>query len=71
MKTFDKYKFVKPFKWEKVEKNPGTLYVSFEDDIPDDWVGLINAKSYATRIVDKIYYPNGKIASKLVEIEVK
>ena len=71
VKAFDKYKFVKPFKWEKVDKNPGTLYVSFEDDIPDNWIGIVNAKSYATRIVDKIYYPNGKIASKLVEIEVK
>ena len=69
VKSFGKYKFIKPFKWENIEKSQNYLYVSFEDDIPDDWSTGQSGKKLAVQVIDKVLYPNGKVAFKLVELK--
>jgi len=68
VRSFDKYKIERPFNWETVLKKPNTLYVSFEDDIPSNWTGMVDGKSYKTQEVDKILYPAGGNAFKLIEL---
>lgn len=66
--SFSKYTFVKPFNWNSITKEENTLYVGFEKEIPDDWIGSINGKSYKSEIVERVFYPNGDIAFKLVKV---
>ena len=40
------------FNWKEVPKDPQALYIGFENEIPED----------ETRVLDRIYYPNGKTA---------
>jgi 4-amino-4-deoxy-L-arabinose transferase-like glycosyltransferase len=40
------------FDWNEVPKVPGALYIGFENEIPENEV----------KIIDKVYYPNGKTA---------
>ena len=40
------------FDWNDVPKDPGALYIGFENEIPENEVNII----------DKVYYPNGKVA---------
>jgi len=65
---FDKYKFIKEFDWNEVEKKKDTLYVGFEDDIPLNWVGVINNEKLSVRVLEIIKYPNGLIAFTIVDL---
>ncbi|MDO8657540.1 MAG: hypothetical protein Q7K55_02270, partial [Candidatus Levybacteria bacterium] len=40
------------FDWNEVPKYPGSLYIGFENEIPEDEVQVLN----------RVYYPNGKTA---------
>ena len=66
--SFSKYIFIKPFDWATVEKNPRYLYIGFEQNIPDNWEGFQKEKHYSSEVIDKVLYPNGSTAFKLVKI---
>lgn len=66
---FDKYKIIRPFEWNNIEKKTNDLYVSFEDDIPTGWKGMINGSEYETVDVDKVIYPAGGDAFKLLKLQ--
>ena len=46
------------FDWKEVQKDPGALYIGFENEIPENEV----------EILDKIYYPNGKVAYVIAKL---
>lgn len=67
--SFNKYKFMRPFNWESVFKSENNLYVGFENDIPDTWTGFQNGRNYVSKVIDKVYYPNGNTEFKLVQVK--
>lgn len=69
VRAFDKYKIVRPFDWNGLSKKTNTLYVSFEDDIPSNWVGVAGGKKLEAFEVDKVLYPAGGNAFKLIELK--
>ncbi len=66
--SFNKYKFVKPFNWGTLTKSENDLYVGFENDIPDSWTGIQGGKVYTSKVIDRIFYPDGSTEFKFVEI---
>jgi len=46
------------FDWNEVPKDPGALYIGFENEIPKNEV----------KIIDKVYYPNGKTAYVITKL---
>lgn len=69
VRAFDKYKIERPFNWNNVSKKTNTLYVSFEDDIPSNWVGVVDGKKLEAFEVNKVLYPAGGNAFKLIELK--
>ena len=69
VETFAKYIFPRQFDWQTLTKQPNVLYVGYEDQIPDDWIGNVNDRGYALVVDDKVLYPNGNTAFKLVHLE--
>lgn len=65
---FDKYTFIKDFTWDGVVKKKNTLYVGFENDIPENWNGNIDGEILHMSLLDKTYYPNGKVAFTFSEL---
>jgi len=66
--SFSKHQFIKPFNWSLIKKEEDTLYVGFEQEIPDIWVGSSEGQLYKSEVVEKVLYPNGDTAFKLVKI---
>lgn len=66
--SFDKYRFIPEFDWQKVEKKPGTLYIGSEEKIPDKWTGVLDGKTYSLIVDDRIIYPNGWTAFKIAHL---
>lgn len=66
--SFNKYKFMKPFNWESVYKSEDNLYIGFENDIPDTWTGFQGGQAYVSKVIDKVFYPNGNTEFKLVQV---
>ncbi len=52
VKSFDKYVFPRQFNWNTIEKDARTVYVGYEEEIPESEV----------KIIDKVLYPSGKTA---------
>lgn len=68
--SFAKYQMVNNYDWEKVEKSGKHLYIGFEEQIPDFWYGIWQGKIYKVDVLDKVVYPNGKIAFKLIKVNL-
>ena len=47
------------FDWKEVPKDPGALYIGFENEIPENEV----------RVLDRVYYPNGKAVYTIANIK--
>jgi hypothetical protein len=47
------------FDWKEVPKDPGALYIGFENEIPEDEV----------RVLDRVYYLNGKAVYTIANIK--
>lgn len=67
--SFDKYTFTRNFNWSTIQKNTDTLYVGFEEEIPDGLYREISGSIYRVIIDNKIKYPNGKTAFKIAHLE--
>jgi len=65
VESFDKYIFPRQFDWQTIEKKLNTLYVGYENQIPDIW----SNNSLRLVIDHQINYPNGNNAFKLVHLE--
>ena len=65
---FDKYEIPREFDWQQVEKKENILYVSFEEEVPDTWQELVEAKQLKVRILNKVFYPNNKVAFKIFDL---
>jgi len=57
IKSFDKYVFPRHFEWNAIDKTSHTLYVGYENQIPQS----------ESVVIDKILYPNGETAFTLAE----
>ena len=67
--SFDKYTFARNFNWSTIQKNTDTLYVGFEEEIPDGLHREIDGSTYRVIIDAKIKYPNRGTVFKLVHLE--
>jgi hypothetical protein len=47
------------FQWDEIPKEPGALYVGFEDEIPESQVNIL----------DRVYYPNGRPVYTLAKLK--
>ena len=67
---FDKYEIPRDFQWEKVPKKVDTLYVGYEEEIPDDWTGQTeNSQPVKVEVLEKVWYPNGRVVHKIVTLK--
>lgn len=69
VESFGKYVFINDFNWEKIDKNPQTLYAIHGNLLPDFWQGIINGNTYQLFTDDRILYPNGEIDYKIGHLE--
>ena len=73
--SFGKYTIPRDFNWNTFYKEIGVLYVGFREEIPDACPNpqfvrrTTTAQFWYPVIDDKIYYPNGQVAYKLVHLE--
>lgn len=73
--SFGKYVIPRDFNWNTLYKEIGALYAGFQEEIPDACPNLqlvrrTTTAQYWHPVIDaKIYYPNGKVAYKLVHLE--
>ncbi len=67
--AFYKYIFPREFDWNSIDKTIKTLYIGYEEQIPDHWEKVIESKKYSLIVDDIVLYPNGKTAFKLVHLE--
>lgn len=63
--SFGKYTIPRYFDWSTVAKNTQTLYIGYQEEIPDACAN----QPWHPVIDDKIYYPNGTVAYKLVHLQ--
>ena len=73
--SFGKYTIPRDFNWNTFYKELNVLYAGFQEEIPDacpnpQLVRRTTTAQYWHPVIDaKIYYPNGKVAYKLVHLE--
>lgn len=56
--SFDKYQMPRDFDWEKIEKKENVLYVTFGEEVGDDY-----------KILKKVYFPDGQVAYKIFYLQ--
>lgn len=69
VESFGKYVFINDFNWEKIDKNPQTLYAIHGNLLPDFWQGKIGGNSYRLILDDSVLYPNGQVDYKIGHLE--
>lgn len=66
---FDKYEIPRDALWRQREKNKGILYITYQEEVADDWQELVNNELLKINMLKKIYYPNGKVAYKIFDLQ--